>query len=426
MTNSGENVSEIRRLITPDIEAYVDIVINAYPGFKISSEEGRQRLIERLQHVQDEVPVLHLYGLYREERLLGGMRLHDFRMNALGTEISAGGVGMVAVDLLHKKEHVAKELLLFFLEHYRRQGARMALLYPFRPDFYYAMHFGYGTKISQYRLRPAALRKGPSKANVRFLSAEDKPALAACYDRYQAQTHGMIVRYAPEWDPWFRNAGLENRIAGCVLGERLEGYLIFGFKARPVESPLRNDLVVKELVYTSPEVLAELLTFLRSQADQVDRIVLATQDESFHHLLLDPRNECETLIPSVYHESNVQGVGLMYRVIDVPGIFADLQGHDFNGQSCRLKLTVRDSFLPENAGSTLLHFEQGQVTLPESGGHEVELALNVAELSSLLMGVVDLRSLHTYGLAELSDTAQLETLNRLFAVERKPVCLTAF
>ena len=116
----------------------------------------------------------------------------------------------------------------------------------------------------------------------------------------------------------------------------------------------------------------------------------------------------------------------MYRVIDVPGIFADLQGHDFNGQSCRLKLTVRDSFLPENAGSTLLHFEQGQVTLPESGGHEVELALNVAELSSLLMGVVDLRSLHTYGLAELSDTAQLETLNRLFAVERKPVCLTAF
>ncbi|MFP4343433.1 MAG: enhanced intracellular survival protein Eis [Anaerolineales bacterium] len=419
-------MSEIRRLTAQGIEEYVDIVIDAYPGFKISSEEDRRRLIERLQKVQEEVPPLHLYGLYREDRLLGGMRLHDFWLNVLGTEVSAGGVGMVAVDLLHKKEHVAKELLLFFLEHYRRRGARMALLYPFRPDFYYAMHFGYGAKISQYRFRPAALRRGPSKAEVRSLSAEDRSALAACYDRYQAQTHGMIVRHAHEWDPWFRNLGLENRIAGCVLDDRLEGYLIFGFKARPVESPLRNDLVVKELVYTSREALAELLTFLHSQADQVERIILATHDASFHHLLLDPRDECETLIPSVYHESNVQGVGLMYRIIDVPGIFDDLRDHDFNGQSCRLKLTVSDSFLPGNAGSTLLHFEAGRVTLPGSGEHEVELALNVAELSSLLMGVVDLRSLHTYGLAELSEAAYLETLNRLFAVEQKPVCLTAF
>lgn len=402
------------------------MAINAYPGLKITSPERRQRLVDRLLSIRDEDPVVTFYGLYREGKLLGGMRLHDFRMNMLGAEIDAAGVGMVAVDLAHKKEHVAKELLTFFLSHYRDRGTSMALLYPFRPDFYYAMHFGYGPKINQYRFRPAALRKERSKAHVRFLTAEDKPALMDCYDGYQARTHGAIVRHAHEWDGWFKNLGLDNRLVGYVREGRVEGYLLFTFKARPVESFLRNDLVVKEFVYTSRESLGELLTFLHSQADQIDRVVLTTHDEAFHHLLTDPRNECEVLIPPVYHESNVQGVGLMYRVLDVPGLFADLAEHDFNGGTCRLKLTVGDSFFPQNEGSTVLHFEDGRVTLPVDGDYDVEVSLGVAELSSLLVGVVDFERLHSYGVAEISHGEWLDEVNRLFAVEHKPVCLTAF
>lgn len=416
---------DIRLLSAEGIKDFAAIVINAYPGFKINTEEGRQRLVERLTEAQDNIPVVHLYGLYCEEELLGGMRLHDFRMNMLGTEIAVGGVGMVAVDLVHKKEHVAKELIAFFLRHYRQQGAPLALLYPFRPDFYYAMGFGYSAKVAQYRFRPAGLRKGASKAHVRFLAFEDKVALMDCYNRYQAATHGMIVRYPPEWDGWFTNLGLENRLVGYVRDGRVEGYLLFGFKARAVESALHNDLVVKEFVYTSREALAELLAFLQSQADQVDRIVLTTHDAAFHHLLLDPRNEAEALIPSVYHESNVQGVGLMARVLDTPGIFRALAARDFNGQTCRLKLTVRDTFLPENDGSTWLVFEAGRATVAEAGPHDVALSLDVAELSSLLIGAVDFQHLYEYGLAEISDPAYVATLNRLFAAP-KPVCLTAF
>ncbi len=416
---------DIRLLSTEEIRDFVDVALNAYPGFQVTTEEGRQRWIDRLTEIQEQVPVLHVYGLFREGRLLGGMRLHDFRMNLLGIEVAAGGVGMVAVDLVHKKEHVAKELLTFFLKHYRQQGARLALLYPFRPDFYYAMGFGYGTKISQYRFRPAALRRGASKAHVRYLSAGDKDALMDCYNRYHAATHGMIVRYPPEWDPWFKNLGLENRLVGYEREGRVEGYILFTFKRRPVESALRNDLVIKEFVTTSREARHELLTFLHSQADQIDRIVLTTHDDAFHHLLLDPRNECEDLIPSVYHESNVQGVGLMYRVLDVPGIFSDLAGHDFNGQSCRLRLTVRDSFLPENEGSTLIYLEEGRARLPKAGTHDVEITLDVAELSSLLVGAVDFGRLYDYGLAEISDLAEVERVQRIFAAP-KPVCLTAF
>ncbi len=416
---------DIRLLSGEGFEEYADIAFNAYPGFQIATEEGRQRLIDRLKEFQD-IPVQHIVGLYREGKLLGGMRLFDFRMNMLGIEVSAGGVGMVAVDLVHKKEHVAKEMLTYFHEHYKGQGANVVLLYPFKPGFYYAMGYGYGAKVSQYRFQPAALRKGLGKEHVRFLIADDKPALMDCYNRYQARTHGMMIRYPPEWDGWFKNLGLQNRLVGYERDGRIEGYIFFKFHPRPVENLLRNDIVIQEFVYTSRAALAGLLEFLRTQADQIDRIVLTTADETFQHLLTDPRNECQDLIPSVYHESNVQGVGLMVRILDVAGIFRDLAERNFNGQSCRLRLTARDSFFPENDGSTLIHFEQGRATLPEAGGHDVEVTLDIAEFSSLLMGVIGFRRLHLYGLAEISDESYLDTIQRIFAVEQKPICMTAF
>jgi predicted acetyltransferase len=62
------------------------------------------------------------------------MCLHDFTMDFLGVRIPAGGVGQVAVDLLHKKEHVAKEMMAYALRHYRELGVPLVSLYPFRPD----------------------------------------------------------------------------------------------------------------------------------------------------------------------------------------------------------------------------------------------------------------------------------------------------
>ncbi|UZM99543.1 GNAT family N-acetyltransferase [Lysinibacillus sp. MHQ-1] len=47
---------------------------------------------------------LNYFGLWEEGNLIGGMRLHDFQMNLFSKMIPIGGVGLVAVDLLHKKE----------------------------------------------------------------------------------------------------------------------------------------------------------------------------------------------------------------------------------------------------------------------------------------------------------------------------------
>jgi predicted acetyltransferase len=413
---------EVRRLTGGDFLEFARIAANAYPGFPIRTDEEMQRQAQRLQE-QDQQPGRPLYGLFEDGVLLGGMELYDYMMNLHGAQTLVEGVGGVAVDLLRKKEHVARDLIRFFLDYSREKGAALTLLYPFRPDFYKQMGFGYGTKLNEYRLRPAGLPKG-TKQHVAWLSSHDKQALLDCYQRCQATTHGLIQRTDADFARFFSSP--ERRVIGYKRDGRIEGYLFFNFQQHAQGNFLINDLLVYEFIYETREALAELLAFLRSQADQVRYVIIRTQDEEFHHLLLDPRNDSELLIPSVYHPSNVQGVGLMYRVIDTPGVFERLREHDFGGQNCRVKITISDSFLPANAGSVVVQFSQGKPSLSDDLAHDVEIRLDVAEFSPLLLGIVSFRSLYLYGLAEISDTAFLETINRLFLTPTKPICLTAF
>jgi predicted acetyltransferase len=418
------NTSQIRRLTEADFDDFIPIVANAYPGLKIVSAEDRQKFRERLV-VQDQDPTMGFYGLYRDGRLLGGMKFFDFTMNLHGVKTLVGGLGLVAVDLLHKKKAVAKEMVAYFLDHYRQKGATMTALYPFRPDFYRQMGYGYGTKMNQYRVKPAALPRGSSREHVSFLTAGDKEAVMACYNRYLDRTHGMMSKPELSFNYLFEN--LANRVIGYKQDGRLLGYLVFDFKADTPGNFLQQDLIVHELIYETREALAELLTFLHTQFDQVDRIVFNTQDENFHFLLHDPRNGTGGILPHVYHESNTQGVGLMYRVMDTPAVFRLLSDHNFGRQTCRLRITLADSFFPANEGSVTVAFEDGRPHLLPSGSNtDATIRLDVAEFSSLLMGAVSFRSLYEYGLAHLSNPAHLHIVNQLFHVEQKPICLTRF
>jgi len=415
-------MTEIRALSPEDFDPAARIFADAYPGFKIATEEDRKRFSERALKLHEEEPTAQFHGLFRDGQLQGMMCFYDFSTNFLQTRIPAGGVGQVAAALLHKKEHVAKEMMLYFLRHYRDRETPLVALYPFRPDFYRKMGFGYGTKMNQYRVKPSALPLGPSKAHVRYLTEADRQPLVACYRRFVDRTHGMMEKSEREVKRLF--AAPQHRLIGYEKDGLIQGYLVFTFEKG--DTFLLNDIQVQELVYEDIQALSELLTFLHTQADQIRDVIVNTQDEYFHYLLLDPRNNSQRLIPDVYHESNTQGVGLMYRVIDVPGIFDLLHERNFGGQTCTIELNVVDSFLPENAGSTLLRSEGGRVRRMDGGEHDVSLRLDVAEFSSLLAGSVDFFSLFRYGLVEISDPAYVNTINRIFAVEQKPMCTTAF
>jgi len=414
----------IRSLATEkDWQDYAAITMNAYPGMRASGESGRQRIRDRALQMQAD-PIIDILGLFEANEMRGIMRFYDFTMKLHSTRTLVGGLGGVAVDLLHKKEKVAHDMVQYFLRRYKEKDACMTALYPFRPDFYRQMGFGYGRKLNQYRFHPRHLPQNGAREKVAFLTSRDKTALNDCYLRLLQKTNGLIENSEFMLAQLFDSERL--KLVGYWHEDRLQGYLAFQFEPVQDGNFLRNNLNVRFLVTETPEALLGLLAFLRTQADQIETIILNTHDDDFHLLLHDPRNGSQNLLPSVYHESNVQGVGIMYRVIDVPRLFAVLRQHNFGGQTCRLKLTLSDGFFPENAGSWVIDFVDGRPQLAAPEAYDVELMVDVAEFSSLAVGAVTLKQLLAYGLAELSDAVYVETVHRLFFTEQKPLCLTSF
>ncbi|MBX0326295.1 GNAT family N-acetyltransferase [Oscillochloris sp. ZM17-4] len=409
--------TEIRPITDDEIDSFALIAAGAYPGASLTPEE----LAERMRQGLAENPTTRLYGAFRDGQMLGGMRHHDFTMYFHGTPVPVGGVAMVAVDLLHKKEHVARDLIHFYLRHYREQGAPLAALWPFRPDFYRQMGFGYGAKLSHYRLRPDSFPRG-ARGHLRHLTPDDLPALLACYGRYARQTHGLFVRQVTAiMAPLLASGG---RVLAYVDGGEVRGYMAYGFSRGA--NFITNDIVVRELVYEHPAALAEIMAFLHAQADQIANVVLDIQDDQLHQIVRDPRNGSGTLYPSVYHETNTQGLGIMYRVIDTPGLFAALPEHDFGGQSLTLEIELGDSFLPESAGETVVRFRDGRAELAPGAQPDVRLRVAVEHFSSLVMGATGVDALCRYGLAEIDDPNYSGRVRRLFDSPAQPVCLTAF
>jgi predicted acetyltransferase len=400
------------------------------------SPAERQHMRERWIAQKADSSV-HQYGAFRDGVLVGGMQLYDFTMTMGEIQVPVGGVGMVAVDLLHKKEHVARDLIAFFLDYYRARGAPLALLYPFRPDFYKQMGFGYGTRMNEYRVHPEALPDGGSKEHLVVLDTDDSDQLLDYYNTYQSRTHGMLRRSTFEIARKFANP--LTHIVGYRRDGRLHGYLQYRFRSISDRNILLNNLEVIECLYDSPEVLSEMLTFLRSQADQIRTVVLWTQEDDFHYLLLDPRDGSDYLMPHIYHESNTQGVGLMYRVLDTVTLLRllDQSRNAFADDTCCLYIEVADSFLPENSGLVVAQFDHGHIqsvesatagaiSMPDSAGKQISISLDIADFSSLVLGVVGFETLYHYGLVHISDTREVDLVHRLFQTPARPRCVTAF
>ena len=285
-------MSEVRLIRDDEFEDYARITLDSYPAMITGvTDERRHGFVEIMKATQNEDDSINYYGCYRGGEMVGGMRLHDFKMTLYGSQVLVGGVGNVCVDLLRRKMHVSKEMMEFAHRHYRGRGAKLVALYPFRPDYYVKMGYGYGRKMNQYRFRPGDLPRGP-RENVSYLYERDVEALTACFNRYAHRTHGMIEKRTS----FFERLLKRRKVVGYREGGGVKGFAAFGFKKLMEDPELLQNLEIHMLVYETPEALRGLLSFLGVQLDQVDRVVLNTMDDDWHFVPRDPRDGVPRMI----------------------------------------------------------------------------------------------------------------------------------
>lgn len=418
--------SYIRKLEQDEISSFVEIVINAYPGTTRNTEEFKQQYIDSLVSIQKKIDTVHFYGLFRNGKLVGGMRIHHFIMNVYGNLIEAGGVGLVAVDLLHKKEKAAKGLIEYFISYFKEKGTSVVMLYPFRPDFYKKMGFGYGTKMNQYQIEPASFPMADTKEGLVYLDSTYKERIKKCANRYACLTHGMILKTDYDLEMIFKNP--DHKLVGFMENGELHGYIVFTFKNVNNDNFLMNNLIIKEFIYETPRALTQLSHFLSTQADQVNRVILNTQDDDIEFLISESRNGSHHLIPSVYHETKTSGIGLMYKIIDVPKFLLQLPTEHFSEKTCQFGLIVKDSFHSDKPQKWLISYRKGMLTVDEYvlNRTDIELEVDISDLSSIAMGAVSVDKLYQYGQLNINKPEDLAVIKRLFAHSQKPTCTTAF
>jgi len=216
----------------------------------------------------------------------------------------------------------------------------------------------------------------------------------------------------------------KNKVVGYRKNGVLEGYLIYYADVKVILT--NTELVVSEFIYENHDSLCELLSFLKSESDQFQTIVFTLQEDNFHFLF----NDCRlgNMFYFAAHAVAISGISVMYRITNTQSFFKMLEEHDFNGQSLKLKMNITDSLLQNNSGSLIVHFENGlpKVQLENTAGFEVEISLDISEFSSMVLGAVDFRSLERFGRATISNQKFINKINRLFAVDDKPITTICF
>ena len=96
----------IRPLTQQDLEAYLDIYLNAYPAYKTLDEACREHYREKHRLELREDRQVQTVGLFEGDVLIATMKLILFSMNCFGRMQTACGLMALEVHPLHKKQGV--------------------------------------------------------------------------------------------------------------------------------------------------------------------------------------------------------------------------------------------------------------------------------------------------------------------------------
>ena len=401
--------------------ALARLLADAYPIMELDTTEDLAAFTERLRKLVAN-PDSHWAIALRDGTLVGAMALYDYTMNVRGRDTATGGVGSVAVSLAHRKQGIARAMVAWYLEHYRERGATFAVLHPFRPDFYRAMGFGYGTPMQRFRFTPSALRADAARGTARFLGSDDIDALHDCYERVRARTNGLIAKHREATERAFGNPAL--RYVGIEEDGMLRGFMQTSVHVDKAHVN-RNELIVRDLCYEEDAHLAALLGYLRSQNDQFSHIVIETQEAAFYLAASDPRDGSDrTVAPPAAHRVAATGLGIMYRILDVEEALGHLPAVE---TPFALRVEVEDAFMPLVGGVRTFRFgPHGAPRRDDDARPDATLTIGVHDLSSLVMGSLRLADVVRHRLATLEPAARLGQIDAALRTVEPPMCTTRF
>lgn len=425
-----EKTREIRFLGPEDVEEYLPIYFNSYPAFKNIGDEGHEIYLKKTLDTMEKYDDVHFVGLYEDDVLIATMKIIDFSMNVFGQIKPAAGLMALGVDPLHKKAGAALEMVKYFERYVEENKMLLALLLPFRADFYRKMGYGFETRLHQYHLPMEGLPICKDVSKLRFLGKEDFEKVFACYSRAVLKTHGMIEKLGEEKRDIKQDS--ESRRVGYFQEEELLGYVTYRCVCDRDDNYTINHLDVSEIIYESPQVLKSLLGYLRLQQDQAQTVIIRTGEEDFYHILDNPQDVSNNYIDFGYLQTNTASIGIMHKIISPSLFIKETEHRQFPPFELTLKIEYQETFAKEE-NSVCISFvkdEKGQFSrwkvVENTELNDVAMKCKMGDMASIFMGSCSVSALERMGAVWISDKSYIKILEQLFHVEQRPWSNTDF
>lgn len=432
--------TRIRRLVPEDMRRYIEIYLQAYPAGKDLSEDCFEKYYKRNLESLTDFPEVNFFGCFEEDELVAIMKLIDFEMNLFGKMGRGTGLMSLAVHPLYKKRGIAKEMVGFFEGYALESGSSVAMLLPFRMDYYRRLGYGYGTKMDEYRLPMTSLpsfSKREAKefsAGLQLLGKGDIDRMLACHRRFCERNHGAVCKFGEEIRDLRSDDNLRHLGYLDPKGD-LRGYAAFYIVNDSDCNYTLNFIDVRELVFEDPQTLRALIYGIGLQSDLAGSLVLRSGEADFVHLLFSAQDRSGNYMDFGFLQTNLSAIGTMYKLPN-PELFVEKTAHRKFVLIGRETLSLGFRFwdeMQEEERSFAVDFERGQegfagwkISQKAAGEADVCIETDLAALSSLLMGSAELSALCRLGVLTLSRPEMRGILEALFHPEQRPFTNTDY
>ena len=304
-------------------------------------------------------------GAFDGERLAAQLVLAPLALAVRGERREGRLVSGVSTRPEYRGQGAMGQLLPASYARMRREGACIAVLYPFSYGFY--RQYGWAVSCDAVRVRtalsdlPVASLAGGFEL-VEELTGPQLAALAAIYEDCFAPYSGHVLRGPGDFALRLEELAQDGGFAALYRrGEAVEGYLLYHFEGKVI--------AVDELGLLTPEARRDTLSFLGRHASTMEEAAwLAPVEDNLWRRAGEGRGVA-TLEPFA-----------MARILDLE---AAAQG--LPAGAGRVILAVRDGQAPWNQDTWAFSAAAGRLCL-ERTGEQPEATLDIGPLGQWLLG----------------------------------------
>lgn len=341
----------------------------------------------------------------------------SLQLTVPGGVVPTGGTTMVSVAPTHRRQGLLRRMLQAHLRDVSERGEPLAALWASESSIY--GRFGYGVAAQEADLtiptdRIGFHRLAPEPARARLLTDDEaRSKIPVLYDKVRPSWPGFYERSDAWWqERWFTDRpngreGASSRRFAMTVND--DGYVIYRQKPQWEAGTAQGELVVLDLLGTSPESWAGLWAFvLNHDLTATVKAPLRSPTDPIQDFLAAPRRILQRRSDSIWIRVHDPARALAARSYQS-------EGH--------LVLELIDRFLDRTVTVELEAGPDGATCAPTD--RPADLVFDIEDLGACYLGWSRFRSLARAGRVG-GDRAALALADQMFSWDPQPWCPEIF